>query len=358
MSSPCLKVEPTDDTKRDDLQESAITRNAYGDLAIPAACVPADPDAFVAFLKEHLAAEKRGIWLTLRFDAVQSRLLPLAQELGFKLHHSYGDFLTLQAWVPSKPNPTPPYCHYAIGAAAFVINRERKVLAIRERFDHSGRYHVPGGHVDEAEDFITAAVREAREETGCVSRALGIAAFHELHLPFVPSREHAPSLTAEDTAKMAQSTRFGTAHLGVFSLCYASNDALAPDAEEIAEAKWVDLEDFFERAHDHEVAMLRALVTNGNVDAAARLAASTSSSSAAAAVAASEEDLAKGRSGLMTGLSAFSHHKRFIGSEIKATFLTGLPEASFVAGLDQTVAFVRADDDEKKAKVEELLRFE
>jgi hypothetical protein len=144
-----------------------IVKNVYGDLQVPAALLPSDPASARSFLQRVLSDANRGVWVDIPFSSDYASVLPVAAELGFTAHHAYKGVLTLQAWCrPRERNPTPPYGHHAVGAAALVVNADGAVLGIRERFDRTGLWHTPGGHTDEREDFITAAVREAREETG------------------------------------------------------------------------------------------------------------------------------------------------------------------------------------------------
>ena len=52
-----------------------------------------------------------------------------------------------------------------IGAFVHIINEDRKILLLKQNY---GKFHwtVPGGRVEPKEDIVTAAIREAREETG------------------------------------------------------------------------------------------------------------------------------------------------------------------------------------------------
>jgi 8-oxo-dGTP diphosphatase len=64
--------------------------------------------------------------------------------------------------------------HDIIGVVAVASNEAGEILLIRTR---TAGWELPGGRVEQGEDFITALKREVREETGCeidVGRLTGI----------------------------------------------------------------------------------------------------------------------------------------------------------------------------------------
>jgi len=289
--------------------------------------VPTDPDGARAYLQRVCAAARRGVWLCLPCNDAYADVLPVALRLGFTAHHCYKGELTLQLWTRADAtNPTPPYGHHAVGASAIVVNSDGAVLGIKERFDRSGAWFVPGGHTDEGEDLVTTAVREAREETG-VCRSLlqplrvdpfnariqahcagvdclplGIVGLHERHVPCVPppGPESLP-LSAEERARAAQALRFGPANLGVFVLCAARGRGgdLHPDPAEIAQAAWLSPEAFATGAHESVAAYVRALAAAGQLAAAAEWAKAAGEGGAA-------EKAAQPLAGLLQGVSVLS----------------------------------------------------
>lgn len=197
---------------------------------------------------------------------------------------------------------------------------------------------------------------------GVVCKPLGIVALHERHMPFVPSSaEHPAGLTPQDRARMAQSTRFGSTHVGVFVLCYAPDARLAPDPEEIAEAAWLPAAEFAAGAHEHEAALTRALLASGQLATAAALARAEGAAAATASAPAVGDDspgaaaggfagglaaatasstapatnsLAGWRdratAGLLAGITARMRHGHFKGATFPGTFYTALPMDAFV----------------------------
>jgi hypothetical protein len=197
---------------------------------------------------------------------------------------------------------------------------------------------------------------------GVVCKPLGIVALHERHMPFVPtSAEHPAGLTPQDRARMAQSTRFGSTHVGVFVLCYAPDARLALDPEEIAEAAWLPAAEFAAGAHEHEAALTRALLASGQLTAAAALARAEGAAAAAASAPAVGDDspgaaaggfaggLAaatassaapasdspagwrdRATAGLLAGVTARMRHGHFKGATFPGTFYTALPMDAFV----------------------------
>jgi 8-oxo-dGTP pyrophosphatase MutT (NUDIX family) len=269
----------------------AAVKNAYGDLQVVGP-LPADPSAFTRFLSDLFARPDcdRGVWLELPWALAPTHSGP-AVAAGFRVHHASGGALTLQAWRSAKRNPTPPFAHTAIGAGAIVVNGRGEVLGIRERFDQIGLLFPPGGHVDEGEDWLEAATREAWEETGVRCEAIGVLAARELQIrpqsssssssssTSLPSQQQSLASADPDdadavarAARAAQSLRFGSTHLAVHVLCAAADDddaPLRPDPEEIADARWHTVDDFVARAHPHIAVMVRAAADCGQIEAAA-----------------------------------------------------------------------------------------
>lgn len=283
---------------------SAVTalptwQNQYGDLQVSPGALQSlgnDTDQCLQALKHVLSTCKRGIWLRLDWDT-QAHLLPIAQQLGFYPHHTYGRSITLHAWRCAGPNPTPQYARMSVGVGAIVVWPQGRILAIREAYDRSGLYHVPGGHLDEGEDYQSGAIREAAEETGAVAYPLGLAAIRLLHLPDTlavgaedaagegrPSRRSqacraqyraalrasmpswAPTSAAHGA--MEHKMRWGPGHTAAFTLSYACTEQVHPDDKEVAEAVWLEPQVFIERAHTYMAFFLACAVESGQVAAA------------------------------------------------------------------------------------------
>jgi 8-oxo-dGTP pyrophosphatase MutT (NUDIX family) len=223
-----------------------VCTNAYGDLQLVGDITSVDFSEAAAFIKAYGESARRGAWLQIPFTTEGVRLLAFAQSVGFTLAHSVRDnIITLQCWRQDGMNPTPAGPITDCGACALVIDSRGRLLCIRERFDKSGKWHCPGGHVDAGEDFVTAAVREAWEETGVKCSALGVVGTHHLTLPLVPLQLDSAQVSPERRALAEQSCRFGCLHHGVYVLCFAVGEeeegggavALSADAAEISECR-------------------------------------------------------------------------------------------------------------------------
>lgn len=59
------------------------------------------------------------------------------------------------------------YCTKKV-SAVFVLEQNGKFLFLKRTDDFKGFYLLPGGHVDEGERVIDAAVRELKEELGII----------------------------------------------------------------------------------------------------------------------------------------------------------------------------------------------
>lgn len=76
--------------------------------------------------------------------------------------------------TPEKPHPSCPACGWTLyrnpspGVVILISEGERVLLGRRGSAGNyaPGRWCLPGGYIEFTEDFLTAAIREVREETG------------------------------------------------------------------------------------------------------------------------------------------------------------------------------------------------
>jgi 8-oxo-dGTP pyrophosphatase MutT (NUDIX family) len=250
--------------------------NPYGDLQTsdPTEFAPSSA-AFASQLGSLLSRPdaQRGVWVRLPWS--RAELLPVLAACGFKPHHwAHGDgHLVLHAWRRDGPNPTPLYSHTDIGCGALVVNAEGYLLGVCERYDSSGRMNPPGGHLDEGEDLLSCAAREAREEAGVDAVALGLACLHEKSMPWAWPAPPAPPPDAAVCGAQEHAVRWGTLHHGFWVLCAARSDALAPDPREVTRAEWLPPSRWAASFTPWVLVMVRAAEASGQIAAAAAAAA-------------------------------------------------------------------------------------
>lgn len=61
------------------------------------------------------------------------------------------------------------------GVRVIIPNEEGKILMVRQHHEDKDLWMVPGGGIEEGENSIEAAVREAKEETGLDIDVIGVA---------------------------------------------------------------------------------------------------------------------------------------------------------------------------------------
>jgi 8-oxo-dGTP pyrophosphatase MutT (NUDIX family) len=259
-----------------------VVKNAYGDLQTTRpgefSSVASIFDAQLLQLLGRPDAD-RGVWLRLPWSL--NTLVPVAAAHGFTPHHfsRASDSLILQWWCPNAgDNPTPRYAHVDHGCGAVVVNKRGEILAVKERFG-SGGWNLPGGHLDEGEDMLTCAAREAREETGVRVEALGAIGLHETQYDAMPAFD-APREPGDDArvAAAEHAARWGATHHGMWVLCCASDEALQPDPSEIAEARWLRRDEWRGAFSAPVNLLVETAYASGQVAAAAEAANGTLSS--------------------------------------------------------------------------------
>ncbi|KAJ7973754.1 Nudix hydrolase [Quillaja saponaria] len=148
--------------------------------------LPSSANAFASALRASLCnwklKGKKGVWLKILLE--QADLVPIAIQEGFKYHHAESEYIILTCWIPCEPCLLPASPSHQIGVGGFVINDDREVLVVKEKFpcSCSGVWKLPTGYINKSEDIFTGAIREVKEETGIETTFLELVAFRHAHL--------------------------------------------------------------------------------------------------------------------------------------------------------------------------------
>lgn len=208
----------------------AHTTDPFGGVIITPEALPTDVGAFAAQLNDSVTtwteAGFRLAWLTL--PITQAAYVPYAVNAGFVFHHAKADYLMLTkqlrpgAFVPSDAS------HF-IGAGAVVINENRELLVIVERYhakDRPNFYKMPGGLIDPGEHLADGVMREVLEETGVRTRFESVVCFRHQH-----------------------GYRFGKSDF--YFVCRLSplSSEITADEHEIADARWMPVDEYLAGEH-------------------------------------------------------------------------------------------------------------
>ncbi|MGF1711988.1 NUDIX domain-containing protein [Vibrio kagoshimensis] len=211
----------------------------FNGIIIDVASVPNDTKIFEQELTEILqfsSENRKGItWLSLPIS--QSQLIPVATQAGFVFHNCLEAEITLVhksdsvSFVPFIPTHT-------LGAGALITNDDHELLVIKEH-GMTG-YKLPGGHIELAENIEESIIRETLEETGVKATFQSVVGMTTKH-PY----------------------QFGKSNL--YFICHLtadSQDIDIQDTHEIAEAKWISVDEFIEDEKNFPFnrQMVRALV--------------------------------------------------------------------------------------------------
>jgi ADP-ribose pyrophosphatase YjhB (NUDIX family) len=173
-----------------------------------------------ASLKIWMEEKRKGVWLQIPIN--KSQLISVAVELGFVFHHAEADYVMMTLWLPKTTNKLPRYSSFYVGVGGFVVNDKKEVLVIKEKNgSYTNFWKMPGGSVDPGEDVHLAAVREVEEETGVKTEFKQMLCF----------RQH-------------NTAAFGKSDLYFVCLLKPLSSEIKPQEDEIAEAKWMPLDEF------------------------------------------------------------------------------------------------------------------
>jgi ADP-ribose pyrophosphatase YjhB (NUDIX family) len=122
-----------------------------------------------------------------------------------------------------------------VGVAGLCLDSEARILAIKEKNAVVTGYKLPGGLADPGEDLAAAAEREVREETGVTCKFHSILAFRQQH-----------------------GVDFGVSDLFFVARCSVVTTTIRPCNVEIAEARWMPIEDYCRQTSQMNACIARA----------------------------------------------------------------------------------------------------
>lgn len=221
-----MDLDPT--TTRRDLREPlSATVNRFRGVDIEPSLLPSDPEEFEVRLRVSLDLWTqdgcRVVWLEIPID--RAVLIPRAATFGFTFHHSQPDRVMMTRRL--QPGATIPlYATHYIGGGGLVINEANELLVVWESVHrhHSRKYYkLPGGALRPGEHLIDGVMREVREETGIETRFEALMGFRHWH-----------------------GYRYDKSDIYFICRLRPLNTDIRIQESEIAEAKWMPLDDYLE----------------------------------------------------------------------------------------------------------------
>jgi len=228
--------------------EDCVKLDTYNGVTLEVSTLPqeliSDTQIFAIHLNNAISfwksEGKRGIWL--KISTQFAHLIPAATKVGFDFQYAEKGRVILTAWLPEDTESRLPHGPtHQIGIGALVLHPiTGRMLVVQEKRGPAAArklWKMPTGLADPGEDVTDAAVREVKEETGldvefdhvvCIRQAhAGHEAFNKSDMFFVCQLRLSP--------KYSNDLKSGI------------EIELKPQEEEIADAKWVDMEEFFKQ---------------------------------------------------------------------------------------------------------------
>ncbi len=153
--------------------------DTYGGANVDPAQLPNSAVEFEERL--HLSLESwreqgvKGVWLKLPISL--SELVPVAVKRGFTYHSASAESIVLCLWLPSSKSLLPAGPTAQVGAGAYILSSDNKILLVREACGPAaaaGIWKIPTGLLDRGEDVAAAITREVLEETGLRVSFVGV----------------------------------------------------------------------------------------------------------------------------------------------------------------------------------------
>ena len=196
-----------------------LISDKYDSITLDNSSMPNDVDVFEKELINIIEniKDKKLLWIKLPIE--KSHIIQLLTKYNFVFHHCNERDITMVKKL-IKNTIIPTAVNHTLGVGAVVID-DNKLLVIKDRLWK--RYKLPGGYIDDKENISQALRREVFEETGI-----------KIVLDSIVSLGH-----------FSQS-QFGKSNLYVVCTAKAlSKNINIADSHEISEAKWMDIDEYF-----------------------------------------------------------------------------------------------------------------
>lgn len=167
------------------------------------------------------------VWLEIPVS--RANLVAVATKMGFVFHHATQRYLMLTYKLVPDASMLAYASHY-VGVGGVVINERQELLVVREnmRGDNPTPYKLPGGFLEPNEHIADAVVREVQEETGVNAKFESLVCVRHWH-----------------------ANRFGKSDFYFVCRLLPLSLEITPQAEEIAECRWMPLVDYLSRSDVH-----------------------------------------------------------------------------------------------------------
>jgi 8-oxo-dGTP pyrophosphatase MutT (NUDIX family) len=229
-----------DNNKLESFSQEALVHDTYGGITLYLDKINTSftADEFSKVLSKSLdewkQEKKRGIWLHIPTELAS--VVPYCAALGFEFQYATKGLLVMTQWLPDEHSRLPHGPTHQVGVGAIILHPTTgQMLVVQEKMGPAAKrklWKMPTGLTDPGEDINTAAIREAKEETGldvdfdrviCIRQAHG-GIFNQSDMFFVCLLKLAP--------KYMEMLNDG------------KSIPLIPQEEEIEKVQWMDLEDF------------------------------------------------------------------------------------------------------------------
>ncbi len=225
-------------TKTSNFTSVNLVYDKYDGITIDTDTIPSDIKEFENELISisNNTKDKKLLWIKIPIE--KSEIIPLLTKYDFVFHHCDAkNIAMLKKLIPDAIVPTA--INHTLGVGAVIIDNN-KVLLIKDKIWK--QFKLPGGYIDDKENISHALQREVLEETGI-----------KIELQSIVSLGHSYPSQFEQS--------------NLYIVCNAkalSRKISIVDTDEILEAKWMDLDEYFdcEEIHDYNKNLVKAAVKN------------------------------------------------------------------------------------------------